>query len=201
MRGWGAGGRRGSPLRRGCRAGLLAALALVAPAGASPSANDFAGFEAVVVGCIHRSDLALGARLCEAARARIGLAAARAGVRLVLAPANDPHERRRRARDAGAVIMTCELAVTAARGGGADRAMHARLALVHPYRAAVEADAGAEGPGATPRAGTLELWSQDIIASGPPERLVPAMAEALERLAGSGFEVYLAGGGAPAVAD
>ncbi|MDZ7748989.1 MAG: hypothetical protein U5K43_09220 [Halofilum sp. (in: g-proteobacteria)] len=172
-------------------------MSLPGTAGAADGDGSFAGFRAIVLACVHPPGVALLEAACEQARARIGLAAARADVRLVLAPANDAAARRRAAAAADAVVMRCTLAIDDRDGARARRAIHARLSLVRAYRAAVEA--GAEsGPGAVPRAGVLELWAQDIIASGPADELAPALAGALARLAGNGLQAYRAGGGAAA---
>ena len=186
------------PVALGGLLALAASWGSIAPArGPEDAEGRFSGFEAIAVGCTYRSQFPTLERLCEEVRARAGLAAARAGVRLLLAPDNDPDERRQQARDARAVILECELAIADPGEQGGRQAIHARLSLARDYSGAV--DAGADGGiAATPRAGRLELWAQDIIASGRREDLVPAMAEAIERLARNAVETYVAGGGARA---
>lgn len=188
-----------APGRAGVRGLLLvAALMLPVPMVVAEDAGRFAGFDAVAVGCSYRSGQLLLPRLSEALHARIGLAAARANVRLLRTPDNETERLRRRAAEAGAAILACELSVTAQRGDAPGRpAVHVRLALGRHYAAAVEAERGS-GPGSIPRAGWLELWAQDIIAAGPRDSLVEAVARAVGRLADNAFAAYREGGGAAA---
>lgn len=197
--------RAGRPGRRGRRVALAVLLPCLATLHPRAQAVDpdqasgrFAGFDAAIVGCSYRSGLPLLPRLSEALQARIGLAAARADVRLLRAPDNETAALQRRAAEAGAVVLACELSVTAQRGEAPGRpAVHVRLALGRHYTEAVEAQPD-DGPGATPRGGWLELWAQDIIAAGPRASLVEAVAEAGGRLADNGFAAYREGGGAAA---